>query len=191
VNSGAKERLIDINITEAGDHSLVEKGILDLSGAPGENLLDSPGGKSMREWLWTKTGVEAIDIGLPGDDDPAEFPLVAKSKIGSAIQVDGQVFEAHRLGARWNEQEATGHPEVDDQVQSLVQMDGEVLATATRVHNRATNQGTGWIGSLKGGFQDPGERTRCDADNPGAHNRQAHHAPDCLDFWKLWHTFDS
>src|SRR3712207_1636392 len=94
MQSGTEERLVDVDVPEAGNQRLIEKHALQLAGTPGERGGERFGGKRGREWLRSEPAIERRDVVRQQVQDAAELALVGEAKVLPAIELDRQVLEA-------------------------------------------------------------------------------------------------
>jgi hypothetical protein len=135
----------------------------------------------------TEFAIELVDRGLIGEDESAEFPLVAEANVRSITEMEGDMLEPDGRVVGGHQQQASGHPEVGDEDETVVEVKREVLAAAARASHGAANEGACGVDAGKGGFEDGGEVAQGDSGNGLAGHMRIEDAADGFDLWQFWH----
>jgi hypothetical protein len=97
VNSGAEERLVGVNVSDAGDRFLVEKHGLDRRTATSEEFRQASRGERPRQWLPAESLAEVVPVSAGRQEShAAELPLVRESQLVSVVEGQSEVFKAQR-----------------------------------------------------------------------------------------------
>lgn len=133
VDAAAPTHLVDEQVAETGDPSLVEKSRLERARRPGERPTEGvcTDGRSI--------GPESGQVGI--EFDPAETPWVAHHEGAAVIEVDTEAVPLRVLpvGAVAQivesgdpvEQQTAGHPEPQPERTAVVEVDDEQLSDAS------------------------------------------------------------
>ena len=154
VDPAAIEGFVDVNVAEASDQVLVEEGILDRAGAAHEGDMQGFRREPGRKWLRTKPAVERVPVVAGGERQAAEFPLVAEAQVMAPREVNRRVFEANPFRGGGCQDQAASHSQVHDEIEILIEDEGEVFAAAIGAQDGAADERGGGIGGWERGFED-------------------------------------
>lgn len=115
VQAGQKERLIDVDVAETGDQSLIEQHTLQLTGAPGEAGREHLRRELIRQRFGTETPVQSLDVSREEVEHPAELPLVREPEIVPVVELDCQVLEPEPGSVPRDDAQLAGHAEMNHQ----------------------------------------------------------------------------
>ena len=187
VDAGLEEHLVDVDVAEAGDESLIEEHAFDLARPPAQLLLEPGGGEVARQRLQSQPLLQAKQIVAFDMDDAAKLALVRETKIGTPGEVDGQPLEAQRRLGRGDDAQRPGHAQMDDDGGAVVQIENEVLrAAADFRHGPARDPRLEIFEPLLA--QHAGKVAEANGVDLAADDLVDQRAADGFDFGKFWHT---
>ena len=149
VNSGPEQRLVDVDVPQSANESLIEKNGLDLSWTPPQPLFQPRCRKTALEWLATQPLIETVEIITVDVEDPAELALVREAQVESIVELDREMLEAKRRFLTRNRAQSSGHPQVDDDRGAIVEINKQVLgAPANALDSTPVDTGKNILGAL-------------------------------------------
>jgi hypothetical protein len=187
VDSRPEQRLIDVDISQTTDETLVEEHGLDLARAAPQALFKPRRREFALERLTAKPLFEKTKIVAVRVNDATELPLIGEPKIEAVGELDCQAFKAKWRLLVWDHAQPAGHPQVDDDSSVIVEVDNEVLGTPADTTNDTSfdpNQDVfdSSIGENARKITDP-ERA-----DPLTDDLVDQGAPDGFDLGQFWHT---
>src|SRR5512136_267480 len=186
MEASLEERLVGVDVADAGDKGLIEEQRLDPSPAAGEDRAESLGPDLER--LGAEAGqlaAGALRLALEAEQE-AELADVAETDlVAPVLEADHQpdVLVARRAFGR--EQELAGHLQVEDERPRALALDEEHLAPAPDAQNAAAAQGLERLPAAR-----PEERPveQIDPGDGPALDAGLERAGDGLDFGQLGHA---
>ena len=137
MHAGKVERLVNVDVPEAGHHSLVEQDGLDGGPAPGQRkgkavLIEQRprlGGVFRVERFGSQASEEATEVRrtLRKGEAP-ELALVRETEGSPVVHRDGRALVPERRRVHLLDSKATGHPKVDDEGAIVIELKQEVLS---------------------------------------------------------------
>ncbi len=130
VQPRAEERLVDVDVAEAGEERLVEQQRLQAHPPPRQGRGERLGRPVVAERLRPERAQAVGQLGIVQQRDPPEAADVAEAQLVAVREGERRALEAvARRGVRQDAQ-LPGHPQVDHQVLAAVQIDDQELGAA-------------------------------------------------------------
>lgn len=142
VNPNFPERFIDIDVTEAGENTLVEQDGFNFTRPLVEDLLEGTGGESLIERLRSK--MAHYCLGVSAESHTAKLPGVIKSNTLARIKLQAHtVVFCYRKACGNNIKRAT-HPEMNEKkrLSSGVKLHANILAPSEDGSHSHTSDST-------------------------------------------------
>lgn len=180
------ERLVHVDVAEAGDASLVQQHRLHRRGAARESLPEVRRRERLVDGLRAEAGREKR--GYIADKRPgAELPQVAPAEVVPTIQQETGALEWFGRRQRRPPHHATGHPQMGDERGAIIQLKQEVLSATAKLLDAAPDE----VGleDVQRDTDEAGQggRVGIDPDDHTASHQRGKVAADGFDFGELWH----
>ena len=193
VNPSEKERLVDVNVAETGDNSLVKQDRFHRRSATHQNPLKVRDAKVvirigfLGEGFWPHAAQQVRERrGVWRKGQSAELSLVCVRDRASVVHRKPRAMVGRCWRTRLDDHKAPGHPEVDDERPVAVEVQQQILpspsdADASRPGKRLVEWMPVDLGVTPGPFEHHVRKRP-------ANDERFEGAPDGLDFGQLGHA---
>ncbi len=187
VEPGTEECLVDVDVAETGDDRLIEQDAFQTTAPATEQLSQQIGRETTREGLGAETRIERGDLGHLDVENAAELTLIGETNLCTVVQHNREMLKAFRRCAGGQVNQISGHPEVDQQGGSVVEIDDQVFAATTEFRDTTTLEAnTDGLGIVVA--DNSREIPESQRDDLAADQRRFETPANRFDFRQFWHT---